>query len=101
MTEPEPRQQPAGWPEPLVEAYETQRLGLVRLAFLITGDRGAAEEVVHDAFVSTLSAWSRVQDPAPYLRATVANGSRAWLRRRGIERRHASPQTERPAASPD
>ena len=89
------------WPPPLVEAYGAQRLALVRLAYLITGDRSVAEEIVHDAFVSTLAAWGRVREPGAYLRAAVANGGRAWLRRRGIEQKHALPQEDRPQAGPD
>lgn len=83
---------PHGWPDELVEAYAGQRLGLVRLAYLITGDRSAAEEVVHDAFVATLRAWPAVREAGPYVRRAVVNASRSWLRRRALEQRHATEQ---------
>ncbi len=84
-----------------MQAYADQRLALVRLAFLVTGDREAAEEVVQDAFVSTLAAWDRVRDAAPYLRACVVNGSRGWHRRRALERRHDTPEVASDTGSPD
>jgi DNA-directed RNA polymerase specialized sigma24 family protein len=77
------------WRSELVDAYRTQRLPLVRLAFVITGDREAADDLVHEAFLATHRAGDRVLDVAPYLRAAVANRSRSWLRRRRLERRHA------------
>lgn len=96
-----PARDEQGWPPRLVQAYTDDRLALVRLAFLITGDRHCAEEVVHEAFVSTLRAWERVRETRPYLRAAVVNGSRTWLRRRKLERRHASDRAEVSISTPD
>ena len=75
------------WPGPLLDAYDANRLALVRLAFVTTGDREAAEDIVQEAFLATRQVWSGVQDLRPYLRAAVVNRSRSWLRRRQLERR--------------
>ena len=96
MAAPRSRSEERSWPEPLVQSYTDDRLALVRLAYLITGDLHIAEEVVQDAYVSTLRSWSRVREPKPYLRAAVVNGSRSWLRRRQLERRQP---TENPGVS--
>jgi RNA polymerase sigma-70 factor (sigma-E family) len=67
---------------------------LVRLAVLLLGDQGAAEEVVQDAFVSLHRNWRRVRDPerAPaWLRSAVLNGARSRLRRLAVRRRHPDP----------
>lgn len=84
------------WPDGLVDCYTRDRLQLVRIAYLITGDRQIAEEIVQEAFVATSGAWDRVRDPKPYVRAAVVNGGRSWLRRRKLERSHVH---DRPAAS--
>ena len=89
------------WPEPLLAAYEHDRLRLVRVAYLITGNVHVAEEVVQDAFLSTLRSWNRVKEAKPYLRASVVNGSRSWLRRRKLERRHTDDRPEAALSSPD
>jgi RNA polymerase sigma factor (sigma-70 family) len=53
-----------------------------RLAFLIVGDRGIAEEVVQDAYARVLERWPSLDEPAAYVRTSVVNRSRDVLRRR-------------------
>lgn len=101
VARPRAEQPPEEWPPPLVQSYTDHRLELVRLAFLITGSLHVAEEVVQDAFVSTLRSWSRVREPRRYLRAAVVNGSRSWLRRRKLERRQPKPRDEASLSEPD
>jgi len=69
---------------------------LVRVAVLLTGDEGLAEEVVQDAFMGLHRRWQRQgppDSPPAYLRTSVVNGCRSALRRRklaslaGIEHR--------------
>ncbi len=63
---------------------------MVGLAGLLLNDRGAAEEVVQDAFAKYHLARHRIQDPerqVSYLRSIVCNLARGRLRRWGIERR--------------
>ena len=61
---------------------------LFSLAFLLTRDRGAAEDLVQNAFVATYARWPqlRTQSPVSYARRVVANGSTdRWRRRKGRE----------------
>jgi len=79
------------WDDALVALYRGHRLPLLRLAVLLTDDRGVAEDVVQDAFVALQRRWSAV-DPAAaagYLRTSVVNGARSVHRRRLVARRHA------------
>lgn len=65
--------------------YEAHALGLVRLAVVMTGDEGTAEDIVQDAFLGLYRRWDRLTDlpfPLAYLRASVLNGCRTALRRR-------------------
>jgi RNA polymerase sigma-70 factor (sigma-E family) len=65
--------------------YEAHALGLVRLAVVMTGDQGSAEDIVQDAFLGLYRRWDRLTDlphPIAYLRASVLNGCRTALRRR-------------------
>jgi RNA polymerase sigma-70 factor (sigma-E family) len=65
---------------------------LVRLAALLLGDSGAAEEVVQDAYVRLHQHWWRLREPdraLGYLRTSVVNGARSALRHRVVARRYA------------
>jgi RNA polymerase sigma factor (sigma-70 family) len=65
--------------------YAEHALGLVRLAVVLTGDRGAAEDIVQDAFLGLYRRWDSLADtaaPLAYLRVSVVNGCRSALRRR-------------------
>ena len=62
---------------------------MVRLAYLLTGNRAIAEELVQDAFVSVHRSWvtrAMPANPPAYLRAAVVNACRSWGRRRSLER---------------
>ncbi len=65
--------------------YQGHSLGLVRLAVIMLGDRGAAEDVVQDAFLGLHRRWDALSDPdsaLAYVRSSVLNGCRTLLRRR-------------------
>ena len=73
------------------ELYRAHRMTLVRLATLLTDDRGLAEELVHDAFLALQERWPTLADPRAafgYLRTTVINNVRSTHRRRAMARRH-------------
>jgi DNA-directed RNA polymerase specialized sigma24 family protein len=77
-----------------VAALHREHYGsLVRLATLVVGDRGVAEQLTQDAFVKLHLRWGGLRrlDRAPaYLRSAVLNGARSHLRRRkGVERHDA------------
>jgi RNA polymerase sigma-70 factor (sigma-E family) len=89
--EPGPVPGPAGGAEAAVGAlYRAQAVGLIRLAYLMLGDRAAAEDVVQDAFCGLYRNWGRLADPSgalPYVRSSVLNGCRSVLRRRALGHR--------------
>jgi RNA polymerase sigma-70 factor (sigma-E family) len=65
--------------------YQAHATGLVRLAMLMLGDQGAAEDVVQDAFLGLYRRWNALSDPdraVVYVRSSVLNGCRDALRRR-------------------
>ena len=71
--------------EGVTALYAEHAVGLIRLGFVMLGDRGAAEDVVQDAFLGLYRNWDRLKDPAsalPYVRSSVLNGCRAALRAR-------------------
>lgn len=85
--------------EALSALFREHALGLTRLAFLILGDRGAAEDVVQEAFYGLYRAWDRLPSHdkvAGYLKVSVLNGCRSVIRR---SRRAPGPIEVMPAAS--
>jgi RNA polymerase sigma-70 factor (sigma-E family) len=63
--------------------YEAHALSLIRLAYVMLGDRPAAEDVVQEAFLGLYQRWSKLRDTASapgYLRASVMNSCRMVLR---------------------
>lgn len=77
-------------------AFRQHGADLVRLGYCLTGDRGAAEEAVQDAFVSLYRNWDRVRDHSvllPYLRACVVNRCHSVHRRRFRTVRASRPLT--------
>jgi RNA polymerase sigma-70 factor (sigma-E family) len=69
--------------------YEAHALSLARLALVMLGDAGAAEDVVQDAFLGLYRRWDHLIDPSAalgYLRASVLNGCRTAIRRRARPR---------------
>jgi RNA polymerase sigma-70 factor (sigma-E family) len=63
---------------------------MVRLAYLLCGDREAAEDVVQDALLALTRRWDRLRSPdaaTAYLRVSVVNGARSVVRRRITARR--------------
>lgn len=82
--------------------YEAHALGLVRLAVLMTGDQGSAEDIVQDAFLGLYRRWDCLTDlphPLSYLRASVLNGCRTALRRRSRAERRLDCLSEVPSES--
>jgi RNA polymerase sigma-70 factor (sigma-E family) len=57
---------------------------MVRLAELLTGDRGRAEDLAQHGFVQAYSAWSRIRagEPDAYVRRCIVNAHTDWWRRR-------------------
>jgi RNA polymerase sigma-70 factor (sigma-E family) len=59
---------------------------LLRTAYLLTGDRGLAEDLVQNALARAYRHWGRVRatgDPEAYVRTVLLNERRRWWRRGG------------------
>lgn len=85
---------PAGADAAVSDLYSEHRLGLTRLALLLTDDEASAQDVVQDAFLGLYAAWPRLRSPdraLAYLRSAVLNGSRSMLRRRRTARGYVPP----------
>ena len=66
--------------------YQAHAVGLIRLAIVMLGDRGAAEDVVQDAFLGLYRHWDRLDDRGnalTYVRSAVLNRCRNAMRQRG------------------
>lgn len=63
--------------------YRDAYPGAVRLAWLLTHDHSAAEDVVQDAFVRLRPRLSSIEHRAAYLRSAIVNGCRDRARSRG------------------
>lgn len=61
---------------------------LVQSAYLITVDRGIAEDCVQEALTRVHRRWHRLGDgnPEPYVRKAVVNAALSWRRKRRIAR---------------
>src|SRR5262245_707983 len=82
----------------LVELFERHASEAGRLAYLLTGDRQLAEDLVQDAFVKLTGRFVHRRDPAglhAYLSVTVVNLARSHHRRRAVERRFAERESGR------
>jgi DNA-directed RNA polymerase specialized sigma24 family protein len=77
--------------------YRQHADGLRGLAYLMTGVREAAEEIVHDAFVRVHGRYAALDAPVAYLRTTVVNLCLDWQRRSAMERQRTVGLVERPA----
>lgn len=66
-------------------AFASNRLpALTQAAFLLTGDRHRAEDLVQTALAQSYAAWHRIEraDPEAYVRRVMLNSYRSWCRRR-------------------
>ena len=60
------------------------RQGLLRTAYLLTGDRGHAEDLVQTALLKSCRHWRRVAgtgDPSAYVRRVLVTTATSWRRR--------------------
>ena len=58
--------------------------GLLRLAYVLTGNRADAEDAVQDALSRALPRWDHIRsvgDPDAYVRRMVVNAHTSWWRR--------------------
>lgn len=87
----------------LADLYWRHVNDAVRLAFLLTGDQHAAEDIVQDAFVRLFGRFQDLRSAEAfdiYLRRTVVNLSCDRFRRLRLERDHAA-RANSPEAQPE
>jgi len=82
--------------DPLAALHRDHYALLVRLASVVLGDPGLAEQIVQDAFVKLAvrrGGFRRIDNPPAYLRAMVLNGCRSHLRHRAVGDRYDARRT--------
>lgn len=82
--------------------FDAEFRPLRRLAYLLTGDWGNAEDLAQEAMVRTYRAWARIRDrerPGAYARTVLVNRHRSLLRRARVEARHAVARHPNPTPS--
>ena len=87
----------------LEELYRRHVDDALRLAYLLTGDRALAEDLVQDAFVRVLGRFHDVRNREAfwwYLRRTIVNLSNSHFRHRRVERAWLQRQHPDPSAPP-
>jgi len=83
----------------LADLYVVHAPEGIRLAYLLTGDRALAEDLVQDAFARLVGRLRHLRDPGAfgaYLRRTIVNLATSHFRHRRVERAYL----ERAAAAP-
>lgn len=76
-------------PLEFVHLYQDRWDPMVRLAYLLTGNQAAAEDLVQDAFVKVHRQWATgIEYPKAYLRTAVVNTCHSWGRRKVRELDH-------------
>ena len=84
---PVPRSPPAEREAAIELLFDRHRVRMVRVAAVLVGDAGLAEDVVQDAFISVHAAWDQIRDKdaaVAYLHRSVVNTARSRFRRRSI-----------------
>jgi len=81
----------AGTPS-FAEQYRAESASVARLAYLLTGDRHLAEDLMQEAFLRVGSRLRHVSPETfgPYVRRTVVNLVRSHFRRAAVQRKHAA-----------
>jgi RNA polymerase sigma-70 factor (sigma-E family) len=91
----------------LEELYALHATSAGRLAYLLTGDKHLAEDLVQEAFIKVAGRFGHLRDQdsfGPYLKQTLVNLARGHWRRAGVERAYlkgAEGRTETAANLPD
>ena len=83
----------------LAEVYVRSAPAGFRLAYLLTGDRALAEDLVQEAFLRFVGRLHHLRDPEAfdaYLRRTIVNLSKDVFRRRAVERSYLERRTAEP-----
>lgn len=83
----------------LADLFQTHASDAVRLAYLLTGDRDLAQDLVQDAFVRLCGRFIDLRHPdgfSHYLRRTIVNLATSHFRRRKTERAYVEREGRHP-----
>ena len=86
----------------LADLYIRHGAEAIRLAYILTGDRQLAEDLVQDAFVKLAGRLVHLRDPDAfdaYLRRTVVNLTNSYFRRKRLERAYLRRSAAEPPMS--
>ncbi|GAA3772277.1 SigE family RNA polymerase sigma factor [Micromonospora maritima] len=81
------------------EFVEVRYTDLLRTAYLLTGNRDAAADLVHEALIKVMRHWRRMDEPMAYVRRVMVNERTSRWRRRGLRELLTSTVPDR--AGPD
>lgn len=90
----------SGRDEAFRDFVSARSASLLRTAFLLTGDRGKAEDLLQTALLKTYRHWRRLDnphDPAAFVKRVMVTTQISWLRRRQSTERVLDVLPERPA----
>ena len=76
--------------ESFEEFYEREYPNMLKLAYALSGNRWAAEEIAQDGFLSAHRHWKKIgsyKSPGGWVRRVVSNLAVSFLRRRVVETR--------------
>ncbi len=79
----------------LADLYRRHAPDAIRLAYVLTGERALAEDLVHEAFVKLAGRFLDLRNPdafEAYLRRTVVNLANSHFRHRKVERAYLERQ---------
>jgi RNA polymerase sigma-70 factor (sigma-E family) len=85
------------------EFVATRQSALLRTAYLLTGNRADAEDLVQAVLTKTFQAWDRIEDHGAldgYVRRTMVNTQISWWRRRRVEEYPTGELPDRADAGP-
>jgi RNA polymerase sigma-70 factor (sigma-E family) len=71
------------------ELFAAQRDAMTRLAYLLTGSAGQADEAVQESFARVFERWNTLDSPPAFLRVCVVNRCRSWHRHRVVAERNS------------
>jgi RNA polymerase sigma-70 factor (sigma-E family) len=91
----------------IAELYVRHSSSGIRLAYLLTGDRQLAEDLMQEAFAKLIGRLRHLRYPDAfdaYLRRTIVNLATSYFRHRAVERAYVEregPRSDRPTIDPD
>ena len=84
------------------EFVAARSAALSRLAYLLTGDHAAAEDLLQDALIKAATRWRRIEAPEAFIRRTMYHlAVSGWRRRRRLREQPVAGPPDEPGGRPD